>query len=86
MGVGIVVLRFARWGEMAHDFAPKRAVVCQLVPAVEFDACFPEVLGGFVSCEPNNAPVKWPVAYQTAPATTATTCNQLVPVPCLPDH
>ena len=32
LGVGIVVLRFARWGEMAHDFAPKRSCAssCQL--------------------------------------------------------
>ena len=29
---------------------------------------------------------KEPVAYQTAPATTATSCNQLVPVPCLTDE
>ena len=27
---------------------------------------------------------KKPVAYQTAPGTRATSCNQLVPVPCLP--
>ena len=42
--------------------------------------------GDFVSCEPNNALVKRPVAYQTAPATTATSCNQLVPIPCLTDE
>ena len=29
---------------------------------------------------------KEPVAYQTAPATTATSCNQLVPTPCLTDE
>ena len=29
---------------------------------------------------------KEPVAYQAAPATTATSCNQLVPVPCLTDE
>ena len=29
---------------------------------------------------------KEPVAYQTAPATTATSCNQLVPIPCLTDE
>ena len=27
-----------------------------------------------------------PVAYQTAPATRATSCNQLLPVPCLTDE
>ena len=27
---------------------------------------------------------KEPVAYQAAPVTTATSCNQLVPIPCLP--
>ena len=26
------------------------------------------------------------MAYQTAPGTTATSCNQLVPIPCLPDE
>ena len=41
--------------------------------------------GDFLSCEPNNALVKRPVAYQTAPVTTATSCNQLVPVPCPTD-
>ena len=29
---------------------------------------------------------KEPVAYQTGPATTATSCNQLVPNPCLTDE
>ena len=42
--------------------------------------------GDFVSCEPNNALVKRPVAYQTAPVTPATIFNQLVPVPCLTDE
>ena len=44
------------------------------------------VRGDFVSGEPNNALVKRPVAYQAAPATTATSCNQLVPTPCLTDE
>ena len=30
-------------------------------------------------------PYKLPVAYQTAPATKATSCNQLVPIACLTD-
>ena len=38
MGVGVVVCRFAGWGKMAHDRAPERAVLCHLVPAVEFEA------------------------------------------------
>ena len=29
---------------------------------------------------------KEPVTYQTVPATTATSCNQLVPTPCLTDE
>ena len=44
------------------------------------------VRGDFVSGGPNNALLKRPVAYQTAPATTATSCNQLVPTPCLTDE
>ena len=44
------------------------------------------VRGDFVSGEPNNVLVKRPVAYQTAPATGATSCNQLVLVPCLTDE
>ena len=42
--------------------------------------------GDFVSGELNIALLKRSVAYQTAPATTATSCNQLVPVPCLTDE
>ena len=42
--------------------------------------------GDFVSCEPNNALVKRSVAYQTAPATRATSFDQLMPVPCLTDE
>ena len=44
------------------------------------------VRGEFVSGEPNNVLVKRPVACQTAPATTATSCNQLVSVPHLTDN
>ena len=44
------------------------------------------VRGEFVSGEPNNVLVKRPVACQAAPATRATSCNQMLPVPCLTDE
>ena len=42
--VGVIVLRFVGWGEVAHNLAPERAVLCHLVPAVDFDARLLEVL------------------------------------------